>query len=68
MCFDCLVVVGSILAPIVRSGVGGISVWSVGVLLLLVVDWHEVLHVHGILPFLVCPDADSSQAEEDGGD
>ena len=67
-CFDCLVVVGSILAPIVRSGVGRIAVGSVGVLLLLVVDWHEVLHVHGVLPLLVGPDADGRQAEEDGGD
>ena len=27
------------------------------------VDWHQVLHVHGVLPLLVCPDADSGQAE-----
>ena len=67
-CFDCLVVVGSILAPIVRSGVGGVSVRSVRVLLLLVVDWHEVLHVHGVLPLLVGADADGGQAEQDGGD
>ena len=63
-----LVVVGSVLAPIVRSGVGRIAVGSVGVLLLLVVDWHEVLHVHRVLPLLVGPDADGGQAEEDGGD
>ena len=26
------------------------------------VDRHQVLHVHGVLPLLVCPDADSGQA------
>ena len=68
VCFDCLVVVGPVLASIVRSGVGGIAVWSIGVLLLLVVDRHEVLHVHGVLPLLVGPDTDGGQAEQDGGD
>ena len=64
-CFDCLVVVGPVLAPVVRPRVGSIAVRSVGVLLLLVVDRHEVLHVHGVLPLLVGPDADGRQAEQD---
>ena len=67
-CFDCLVVVGPVLAPVVRPRVGSIAVRSVGILLLLVVDRHEVLHVHGVLPLLVGPDADGRQAEQDGGD
>ena len=32
------------------------------------VDGHEVLHVHGVLPLLVGADADGGQAEQDGGD
>ena len=32
------------------------------------VDWHQVLHVHRVLPLLVRPDADGGQAEQDGGD
>ena len=70
-CFDfvivmCLVVVGSVLRSIVRSRVGGVTIGTVGVLLL-VVDRHQVLHVHGVLLLLVGPDAHSRQAEEDGG-
>ena len=67
-CFDCLVVVGPVLAPVVRPRVGSIAVRSVGILLLLVVDRHKVLHVHGVLPLLVGADADGGQAEQDGGD
>ena len=36
--------------------------------MLLVVDWHQVLHVHRVLPLLVRPDADRREAEQDGGD
>ena len=36
-------------------------------MLLLVVDWHQVLHVHGVLLLLVGPDAHGGQAEQDGG-
>ena len=65
------VVVGSVLRSIVGPGVGGVSIRSrvsVSSLLLLVVDRHEVLHVHRVLPLLVRPDADRRQAEQDGGD
>ena len=65
------VVVGPVLRAIVGSGVGGISIGSrvpIPALLLLVVDGHEVLHVHGVLPLLVCPNADRGKAEQDRGD
>ena len=62
-CFDFLVVVRAVLRSVVRAGVGCVTVWSVWLsLLLLMVDRHQVLHVHGVLPLLVCPDADSGQA------
>ena len=32
------------------------------------VDRHEVLHVHRVLPLLVGPDADGGEAEQDRGD
>jgi len=65
------VVVRSVLRSIVGPRVGSVSIRSrvsVSSLLLLVVDRHEVLHVHGVLPLLVRPDADRRQAEQDGGD
>jgi len=64
-----LIVVRSILGAIVRSRVGSIAIGTIGLLgSLLVVDRHQVLHVHRVLPLLVCPDADRGEAEEDGGD
>ena len=64
-----LVIVGAVLGPVVRAGVGGVSVWTIWLLgLLLMVNRHQVLHVHRVLAFLVSPDAHGGQAEEDGGD
>ena len=57
-----LQLVGAVLRAVVGAGVGGIAVGTVG-LLLLVVDWHEVLHVHGLLPLLVSADAHRCQAK-----
>jgi len=59
-----LLLVGAVLGAVVGAGVGGVAVGAVG-LLLLVVDGHEVLHVHRLLTLLVCTDADRRQAEED---
>ena len=36
-------------------------------MLLLVVDRHEILHVHGVLPLLVGPDADGGQTKQNAG-
>ena len=64
-----LVIVGAVLGPVVRAGVGGVSVWTIWLLgLLLMVNRHQVLHVHRVLALLVSPDAHGGQAEEDGGD
>jgi len=60
------VVVGSVLWSVVRSGISCVSIWSIWMLLLMV-DGHEVLHVHGVLPLLVGPDADCGQTEQDAG-
>ena len=54
--------VGPVLGAVVGAGVGSITVGPIG-LLLLVVDGHEVLHVHRLLPLLVRPDTHRSQAE-----
>jgi hypothetical protein len=54
--------VGAVLRAVVGAGVGGVAVGTVG-LLLLVVDRHEVLHVHCLLPFLVSADAHRCQAK-----
>jgi hypothetical protein len=53
--------VGTVLGAVVGAGVGGVAVGAVG-LLLLVVDGHEVLHIHGLLPLLVRADTDGRQA------
>lgn len=67
--FDFLIVVRAVLRSVVRPGVGSVPVRAVGLgLLLLVVDWHQVLHVHGVLSLLVGPDADRGEAEQDRGD
>jgi hypothetical protein len=58
-----LQLVGAVLRAVVGAGVGGVAVGTVG-LLLLVVDWHEVLHVHGLLPLLVSADAHRCQAKK----
>merc|ERR1719376_1761211 len=67
--FDFLIVVRAVLRSVVWPGIGCIPVWAIGLgLLLLVVDWHQVLHVHGVLPFLVGPDADRGEAKQDRRD
>ena len=64
--FDFLVVVWAVLRSVVGAGVGGIAVGTVGLcLLLLVVNGHQVLHIHGIFSFLVSSDADRCQAARD---
>merc|ERR1719394_1838745 len=66
-----VLIVGS--ESVLRSVIGGwarvsgVTVRSIG-LLLLVVNWHQVLQVHGVLCFPVVLDAKGGQSEEDGGE
>ena len=61
-----LVVVRAVLRSVVRTRVCCISVRSIGLcLLFLMVDWHQVLHVHRILSFLVRSNANGSKAGND---